>query len=204
MDAKRNAGFRVAGWLAFLSILLALMGGAARGEELYTRTDELSCGNTVVQAFTTCTEDSRDVDTALCTEQHFLFTDKKTGASVRVQGPGEPVADRDVGGGKIGAHEFVAEWACLWGRKGPACIGFILGASKPVGHKGTAWFELFDLKGRMLASDRPGEEKKFDRTWRSLGLPPYPILLAPWEPIELFKTDRQDTDIWLNGAHRPL
>ena len=131
MDAKRNEGFRVAGWLVSFSILLALMGGAARGEGLYTREDELSCGNTVVQAFTTCTEDSRDVDTAVCTEQHFLFTDKETGASVRVQGPGKPVADRDAGEGKMWGATVRGGMGLPLGKEGAGLHRLHSGASKP-------------------------------------------------------------------------
>ena len=53
----------------------------------------------------------------------------------------------------------------------------------------------------MLASDRPEEEGNSIARGAPWVCLPYPILLAPWAPIELFKTDRQDTDIWLNGAH---
>ncbi len=92
--------FRAVGWLLYFSIFF-LFTTPLRAEELYTRTDELSCGNTVVQAFTTCTEDSHDLDTAMCTDQHFLFINKATGASVRLEGSGDPTVDRYFAGGKV-------------------------------------------------------------------------------------------------------
>ena len=44
MKAKDDNRLRIVGWLISFSILLALTNGIARGEGLYTRTDELSCG----------------------------------------------------------------------------------------------------------------------------------------------------------------
>jgi len=92
MEVRRDMRFRAVGWLLYFSILF-LFTTPLCAEELYTRTDELSCGNTVVQAFTTCTEDSHDLDTAMCTDQHFLFINKATGASVRLEGSGDPTVD---------------------------------------------------------------------------------------------------------------
>jgi len=205
MEVRQSMRFGVVGSLLSFSILFLFI-TSLRAEGLYTRTDELPCGNTVVQAYTTCTEDSHDVDNAVCTEQHFLFVDKKSGASVRIQGPGEPAAHRDLGGEKMGARcdGFVPEWACLWGHKG-AFIGFIIDPWKLEGHsgKGSSSIDLFDLKGRRFASDRtPKGGKKFYRIWRAQGYTD--VFLAPWEPIELFKTERQDKDIWLGSSHKPL
>ena len=83
MEVRRDMRFLAAGWLLYFSILF-LFATPLCAEELYTRTDELSCGNTVVQAFTTCTEDSHDPKTAVCTDQHFVFINKKTGAADKV------------------------------------------------------------------------------------------------------------------------
>jgi len=199
MEAKGSERFRVAGWVLLFSILLALTGGTVRGGELYTRTDELSCGNTVVQAFTTCTEDSHDVDTAVCTEQHFLFVDKKTGASVRVQGPGKPVVPRHIGGGKMGAHYngLAREWTCLESRAGFfVFIGFVRNPGADNGH---SWEELFDLKGRRLASNEGGSHEawhRFYKIWESRDLPVHPLPTMDFVPIQIFKTDRVEPNPW--------
>jgi len=101
MEGKGDKRFRAAALFFSFSILYLLMSDIASGEGLYTRMDELSWGNTVVQAYTTCTEDSHDDDTAVCTEQHFLFINKKTGTAVKVDASGKPVVERDLAGGKI-------------------------------------------------------------------------------------------------------
>ncbi len=202
MEGRRAMRFHGAGWFLSFGVFFVFISPLS-GEELCTRRDELPCGNTVVQAFTTCTADSRDDRSAVCTEQHFLFVNKKTGVSVRVQGPGEPL---DVRGQKIGARRggFVTEWACFPGRR-EVYIGFLVSGWKLGRGDGIPCYELFDLKGRRVGSDKiPGskEEKEFRRIWRSLGLPPQ-ILVAWWDPIELFKTDRPDRDLWQGSAHGP-
>lgn len=180
---------------------LALMGGAARGEGLYTREDELSCGNAMVQAFTTCTEDSKEVYASVCTDQHFLFIDRATGAFVRVEGPGKPVVERDPHGRwiRVERNGLARDWACLQGRKGVYVV-MMYTAWKP-GKDHTAnsesWEEILDLKGKRLASTKgPGWAKdKFFKTWFSLGLMPYPYPYPPFDafsPIQLFKTERKE------------
>ena len=157
-------------WLLSFCILFVFI-TPLRGEGLYTRKDELSCGNTVVQAFTTCTEDSHDVDTAVCTEQHFLFVNKKTGASVRVQGPGKPVVDRDVAGGKIGAryHGLARDWTCLESRAGFfVFIGFV---RNPGTDKVEPWEELWSLKGRRLTSNEARVGRGLGQILQDMGIP---------------------------------
>ncbi len=200
MKAEGHKRLRVGGWFLAFSILLAPTGGIARAEGLYTRTDELSCGNTVVRAYTTCTDDSRDVDTAAdCTEQHFLFVDNKTGASVRVEGRGRRVVRRNVRGGKMEAHYkgLATEWACLESRAGFfAFVGFVRnpGADNP-----HPWEELWDLKGKRLASNEGDSDEasaRFYKIWKSKGLVTHPLPIMDFVPIQIFKTDRPRPNPW--------
>jgi hypothetical protein len=193
MKAKGDNRLRIVGWLISFSILLALTSGIARGEGLYTRTDELSCGNTVVQAYTTCTEESQDVDTADCTEQHFLFVNKKTGASVRVEGRGKRVVRRDVHGGKTRAHfnGLARAWTCLESRAG--FFVFIEFVRNPGADSPHPWEELWDLKGRRLASNEGDSDEasaRFYKIWKSKDLVTHPLPIMDFVPIQIFKTDR--------------
>jgi len=201
MEGKGEKGFRAAALFLSSSILLVLMGGIASGEGLYTRTDALSCGTTVVQAFTTCTEDSHDDDTAVCTEQHLVFVDKKTGASVRVRGPGEPIVERDPQGKPIRAelNGLARDWACLQGTKGPyvVLIDITWRQIRDRHYHTDYWEDILDLKGKRLARNRGmgKASRKFFKAWFSLGLMPYPFPFPPFDafvPIQLFKTDRRE------------
>jgi hypothetical protein len=195
MEARRDMRFRAVGWLLYFSILF-LFTTPLCAEELFTRTDELSCGNTVVQAFTTCTEDSHDVDTAVCMEQHFLFTDKKTGASVRLEGSGDPIVDRGFAGGKtrILYNGLTRNWACLTGRAG--FYVYVRVTRRIPTDTGYTWDELWDLRGRRLASTKGDSDKiwkRFYRIWDSKDLPTHPLPDYAFVPIQLFKTDRTDS-----------
>jgi hypothetical protein len=210
---KVPAGFahtrKAAGWLlSFCIPFLFII--PLRAEELYTRTDELSCGNTVVQAFTTCTENSHDLDTAVCTEQHFLFINKKTGAVLRVEGSGEPTVDRYVAGGKtwVVYDGLARDWACLEGARSYVFIGYTQKSEPEDGYSG--WEELLDLKGRRLASNREipfsrwsGSRKawvkasrkvwhRFHKVWNSTNPGVHPLPTYEFVPIQIFKTNRID------------
>jgi hypothetical protein len=213
MEVRRDMRFRAVGWLLYFSILF-LFTTPLRGEELFTRTDELSCGNTLVQAFTTCAEDSRNVHTAVCTEQHLLFVNKKSGAFVRVDGLGKTVVDRDLSGGKIDIrHDALArEWACLESRTGSyVFIEYIRTPTKS--DRYIEWEELFDLKGRRLASNMENEGpepdsspdlrkawqrssqkvwQRFYIVWNSKDLRVHPLPLDELVPIQIFKTNRTE------------
>ena len=154
MESKGDKNFRAAALFLSFSILLVPMSDIARGEGLYTRTDELSCGNTVVKAFTTCTEDSHDLDTAVCVDQHFIFINKKTGAAVKVGASGKPIVERDLAGGKIKIKydALARDWACL---EGVGSFIYLNYSEKAEPGEGlSTWEELLDLKGKRLASDR--------------------------------------------------
>jgi len=76
-----------------LFLTLSLFAAVARGEELYTRVDELMCGDAKVQAVTTCTLEPIGYFPD-CTEQHFLFSNRRAGTSVRVKASGEPAEEQ--------------------------------------------------------------------------------------------------------------
>jgi hypothetical protein len=210
MEVSRSMRFRVAGSLLCFSILL-LFATSLRAEGLYTRTDELSCGNTVVQAYTTCTEDSHDLDTAVCTDQHFVFINKKTGAVVKVDASGKPVVERGVAEGKmkIRYDALARDWACLESGAGSFVYLNYHQEAEPSDGDST-WEELLDLKGKRLADDRVipfskwhGSRKtwnrtsdkinaKFNKVFRSKGFRGHPDPDYRFEPIQIFKTDRTE------------
>ena len=183
MEGKVNKNFRAAALFLSFSILLVLMSGIAGGEGLYMRVDELSCGNTVVQAYTTCTEDSHDLDTAVCTDRHFIFISKKRGVIVKVDASGKPVADRDIAGGKIKIKydALARDWACL---EGVGSFIYLNYSEKAEPGEGlSTWEELLDLKGKRLASDRKiplgnwsGSRKACDRYLDTVAAKFYKVL----------------------------
>ncbi len=185
------------------SILFLFVGGAAHGEGLYTRTDELACGNALVQTFTTCTEDSETPVFAACVEQHFLFLNQTTGSTVRVEASGDPFVDQHSYQARsemwlkqrfgIWLNGLAVDWACLQGKAGPyVVIGYIIGDCRACGFD-----DVFDVNGRKVASsknaDTDDEKTAYENKWHSLGLPePW-----PWDPfvsIQLFKEDRKRLD----------
>jgi hypothetical protein len=160
--------FGLADALVLVSVLFLFLATAARGEGLYTRTDELSCGNTVVHAFSTCYVDPEHADD--CAEQHFLFVKKTSGAFTRVRASGEPVAttnSKDKRG--IWLYGLAWRWACLKGKAGNyVVIDYSAGGNCDT----CEWREIFDLTGRRLATSRKSEAgaTRFDKEWDSLGL----------------------------------
>ena len=211
MEGKGGKRFRVAALFLSFSILLVLMSEMASGESLYTRVDELSCGNTVVQAYTTCTEDSHDLETAVCTDQHFLFVNKKTGAIVKVDASGKLVVERDPAGGKIKIKydALARDWACL--ESGIGSFVYLNYSEKAEPGEGlSTWEELLDSKGKRLGSDREippgkwsGSQKAYDWYSATIAAKFYKVLHSrslagnpgPFdelEPIQIFKTDRTD------------
>ncbi|MGA2107618.1 MAG: hypothetical protein ABSH25_08235 [Syntrophorhabdales bacterium] len=213
MAVRRDMRFRVVGWLLYFSILF-LFAPPLRAEELFTRTDELSCGNALVQAFTTCTEDSHDPKTAVCTDQHFVFINKRTGAAVKVDGSGKPVVQRDLAGGKIRIRydALARDWACL--ESGTGSYVYIEYTRTPTrSDRYSGWEELLDLKGRRLASNMRNEEPepdsspalrkawqktsqkiwdRFSKVWNSKSLRAHPFPLDEFVPIQIFKTNRTE------------
>jgi len=211
MEAKSDKRLRIAGWLLSFPILLTLTTGAARAERLYTRMDELSCGDARVQAFTTCTEDSHDIDTAVCTDQYFVFIDKRTNAAIKVDASGKPIVYREAAPGQIEIwyDALARDWACLESRTGPL-VYLMYGMTWDQGEGDADWEELLDLKGKRLASARKipinrwsGSIKAYERyeekilgpffkVWNSKDLPVHPAPLDAFDPIQIFKTDRTE------------
>jgi hypothetical protein len=156
--------------LLFLTLPL-IVSGVACGEGFYTRTDELSCGNTKVRAFTTCAGNSDPRGS--CTEQHFVFSDETTGAFVKVPASGETAAGANFEG-RMGVwlYGVAWQWACLKGKTG----AYVVMTYANGGNCDTCeWVEIFDLKGRRLATDGGPKTNaniaRFNKTWGSLGLP---------------------------------
>ena len=188
MEDRRGARFGGVWTLVSVFVLLIPV-VPAHGAELYTRTDEFVCGDTKVQAFTTCTEDSHDFDTAICTDQHFIFTNQQTRVSVRAEGSVKQVVKRDSRGRKVGTQStgLAQGWECLLGNDGFYVHMTIRGIRG-------AWDELWDRKGRRLASTKGDSReiiRRFYKVWDSKRLPEHPIP-GDFIHIQLFKTDRVD------------
>jgi hypothetical protein len=176
--------------LLLLLLTLSLFVAVARGEELYTRVDELSCGDAKVQAVTTCALEPNP-HFPECTEQHFLFFNRRAGTSVRVKASGEPAEEQFGAFTMLGG--LAGEWACVRGKAGLyVVIGYWTG-----GNCGTCeWSEVFDLTGKRLVTDKRDNEleinrigRRFDRKWDSLGLPnPWPS--NSFTRIKVLKTDK--------------
>jgi len=194
MEAKSDKRLRIGGWLLSFPILLCLTAGAARSEGLYTRTDELLCGDTKVQAFTTCTEET-DPHIPICTEQHFLFINEQAGTSVKVRASGrrtiaEPIKPR---GTMMILDGLAWEWACV---KGKAGLYVIIDYGTEGNCETCEWAEVFDLKGRKVLTDKSDkasrtarERERFSKKYDSLGLPnPWPF--DAFTPIKLLKKDK--------------
>jgi hypothetical protein len=195
---KTAGGMRLkaASLLLHFSILSFYLGAPAHGEGLYTRTDALSCGSALVRAFTTCTVQTDKIRPAACTEQHFVFLDQTTGASVTVNGSGKIAGDARKGT-RLWLDDLALDWACLKGKAGYyVVIGY--GRTEPCGLWGElglcGWDEVYDVHGRDLAirngagmaDDGAQNEKK----WDSLGLPePWPR--DSFSPIQLLRKDRE-------------
>ncbi len=191
MEIGHNVRFRGVWAFGFLSVFLIFI-SPVHGEGLYTQTDELSCGDVKVQAFTTCTSCSTVLTDSECTEQHFLFINSNEEMSRKVTASGQLKERYAAHGKKMGKwlDALAGAWACLRGRHGSfVIIGYANGGNCP--H--CEWYEIFDLKGHMLASSRvpttatkKGEERirdAFGRKYNALGLP------MPWpdSSIRLFR-----------------
>ncbi len=186
MDAKEVTRPKAAVPLLSFLILCVLLSTTPLAAELYTRTDELSCGDAKVQAVTTCiTEPNPHFPE--CTEQHFLFSNPKAGISVRIRASGEPADERTAGMTILGG--LAGDWACVKGKAGLyVVIGYWTGGI-------CEWDEVFDLKGRRVLAEkgdcRPTDREtiRFNKKWDSLGLPnPW-----PWNSftnIRVLKTDK--------------
>jgi len=189
MNAKEVVSFKVMSLPSFV-ILFLLLVSVASGEELYTRTDELSCGDAKVQAVTTCTEETNPYFPR-CTGQHFIFSNQRGRTSVRVKASGEPGDDRIGTMPALGG--LAGNWACVKGKAGLyILIDYWTGGNCET----CEWCEVFDLKGRKVLTDKTDkyvktdrEMVRFNKKWDSLGLP------DPWPEdsfisIKVLKTDR--------------
>jgi hypothetical protein len=185
MESVRSVKLVGAGLLMFLSAFITPSYGAG----LYTRTDTLPCGNVEVRAFTTCPEDAKDP--SACTDQHFLFVNKTNGASIKMDRSGKSAA-RNVSGGNaawIRGRGLAYSWACEESKSG--FYVYVDAASARFSN----WNELWDLRGRKLASTRGSSDKTWDRfyrVWNARYLPVHPLPVYDLVPIQLFKTDRTD------------
>jgi hypothetical protein len=187
MEAGRDMRFRRVWAFASFSILFLFLCTAASGEGLDTRKDELQCGDVLVQAFTTCTREEVILFPD-CTEQHFIFSNQRTGTSVRIKGS-EEKAEEQIGTLKI-LSGLAGDWACIRGKAGLYVIlNYWTG-----GNCGPCeWSEFFDLKGRRLATDKGAKTEanngQFKKKWDALGLPqPWPR--NSFTSIKVLKTDK--------------
>jgi hypothetical protein len=194
MEAERDMRFRGAWAFVSFSIFFLLVSTAACGEELYTRKDELQCGDVLVRAFTTCTEET-DLPLPNCTEQHFIFSNQRTGTLVKIRASGkrsvaEPIEPT---GTMMILDGLAGDWACV---KGKSALYVILRYGNGGNCGPCEWYEVLDLKGRKLLTDKKKGEpiadrktERFYKKWDSLGLPnPWPW--SSFSSIKLQKTDK--------------
>ncbi len=167
-----------AGIFLLASIILFPTNGVAK-TKFYSRTDELLCGATKVQAITTCTEDSVRPYPKKCTDQHFIFINKMTGKVVNVKGSSEYNAnfdEVDEYGKKINKwiSAWAYSWACVKGCKGSYII-IMYSAGGSGNCEGCEWAEIYNLNGKLLISDkgkpREKKNKEFKEVYKDLGLP---------------------------------
>ena len=166
----------------FLSMLaMLLLSSVASAKDPVMVEDRLACEDTEVRVFTTCTSDPTVPLDAPCTEQHFLFVNEKEKMSRRVPASGRLREVRGAHGVKMGKRldALAEDWACMKGRdnKSFVFIGYYTGGICDR----CEWWEIFDLKGRRLASSKVPEsvgEKEaerirhaFIRKNNALGLP---------------------------------
>jgi len=146
--------------------------------KLFTTTDELSCSDVKVQVITTCTEDTRqDWPSGLCTDQHFLFKDKRTGKTNTVKGLNEYIdnqvnADTQSKRTNKWLSGVAYSWACVKGReRSYIIIMYSTGGNCEV----CEWAAIYNLEGKMLVSDqgKPIEKgiKHFRTVYKKIGLP---------------------------------
>jgi hypothetical protein len=194
MEAGRDVIFRGVGISVSILVLFLVFVTFAlgAGPKLHMQIDELSCGDVRVRAFTTCTKETGG-PIPDCTEQHFLFSNQRTGISVRIPASGRlilPDSDEPKETMKI-LNGVAASWACVRGKAGPYVImNYYTGGTCET----CEWSEVFDANGRRLLTDKSDKDptdkevKRFNKKWDSLGLPnPW-----PWNSFTLIKL--QDTD----------
>jgi len=191
MVARGDIRVRPTGAFLLFFIVFLFMGASARGEGLYARTDELICGNTKVQAFTTCPANASGY--ADCAEQHFVFTNQTTGFSARVQATSDPMVKRDTKGRETESllWGLARSWMCV---RGKTRFYVIVWYGSGGNCWDCEWEDVYDLEGRRVTSDKgtdtDEESARFVREWRSLGVPE-PFSWDSRIPIQIYKKDRR-------------
>lgn len=114
---KRRSMWGAVGLLMLFVSFFLYPGSVTNAEELTRYTTTMSCGDTKIEAVTTCVAGSTDVWD--CNEQHFEFRNPSTGAPVRVKTSGA-TAMRDIGGGKTALRldAVASDWKCVRGKAG--------------------------------------------------------------------------------------
>ncbi len=178
----------------FLSALAILsLSSVVSAGDLYTAEDRLVCGDTEVRASTTCTSASDTVLSSECSEEYFVFSNSKEKVSRRISASGR-LRERYGNHGKwMGKwlDALASEWACLKGGKGSYILIYYANGGNC---NRCEWYEIFDLHGNMLATDKVGPQathneeeritKAFDKKYDALNLP------MPW-PHSSFQTIRR-------------
>jgi hypothetical protein len=193
---KRSGKFEFT--VTCLILFIAFNECLADGKKLYVAEDQMLCENMLVEAYTTCTEESRAVGLSECTDQFFIFNNPEIGGSSKVSGSGELRYRLGAHGRPMGRwlDSLAWSWACLKGSR----ASFIVVAYSNGGNcSGCEWWEIFDLTGKKLAGSKVppsrGDEalreadNAFDKEYDLLGLPrPWPRAL--FRRIHVFKFQR--------------
>lgn len=181
-----------------LILFLCVFSGNVNGESLFSSIDEMACSDVVVKAFTTCPSDNKVISLSECTEQHFVFSNKRTGKSTEVKCHGETAAHFGPDGRSLGNYldALAYSWACVEGMSGRyLLVLYTTGGTCD----GCEWAEIYSLQGGRLAANKIQSKKKdaktynplekFKETYKRLGLPePWPR--DAFKDIKLFRADR--------------
>jgi hypothetical protein len=176
----------------FLSLLaMLLLGSVASARDPVMVEDRLVCEDTEVWVFTTCTFDPTLPVASPCIEQHFLFANENEKMPRRIPASGRLREVYGAHGVKMGKQldALAKDWACLKGHDNESFV--VIGCSTGGNCPRCEWYDIFDLRGRRLASSKipewagKKEERRindaFDRKYDALGLPvPWPNSSFGW------------------------
>ncbi len=152
----------IAGSITALMLQVIFLSGIAEAEELYTKSAEMICADTKVRVVTECYDDT-DYTPPLCSKQQFQFTDNNTNKTITTPSAGRFSEE---------FNELATSWACI---KGRSQYYLLVRYNNGGNCSDCEWFEIVDLHGKKLASDRGktsgNANKHFKNIYKKIGLP---------------------------------
>jgi len=131
-----------------IAAALALASATAIAQPaLEPRTGFIDCGRTQIRAYAQCYEKS-----GYCATETLSFSRRAGRAIVPVHGESAP---HDVSGAKAQALDYRAvSWACLPGKSGGHYLVVVMNRADGGACAGCEYSRLYDLNGRLIATDR--------------------------------------------------